>query len=97
MRCEREAPPMQDPASTPPAAPSAALSEGGLVETSEPSLLAQAGFTGLEPELHAELATFEAFFKTFGFKRIHGRVWGLLVLSGCPLSAKEIVHDLSIS
>ena len=97
MRCEREAPPLQEPASTPPAAPSAAPSEGGLVETSEPSLLAQAGFTGLEPELHAELATFEAFFKTFGFKRIHGRVWGLLVLSGCPLSAKEIVHELSIS
>ncbi len=54
-------------------------------------------FPGLEEELHAELATFEAFFKTFGFKRIHGRVWGLLVLSGQPLTAKEIVAELSIS
>ncbi|MEM1451698.1 MAG: MarR family transcriptional regulator [Planctomycetota bacterium] len=54
-------------------------------------------FAGLEPELHAELATFESFFKTFGFKRIHGRVWGLLVLAGQPLSAKEVVQELSIS
>ncbi|MFT6830932.1 MAG: DNA-binding transcriptional regulator GbsR (MarR family) [Planctomycetota bacterium] len=54
-------------------------------------------FGGLEEELHGELATFEAFFKTFGFKRIHGRVWGLLVLSGQPLTAKEIVHELKIS
>ncbi|QDV08079.1 hypothetical protein Poly30_36150 [Planctomycetes bacterium Poly30] len=54
-------------------------------------------FRGLEEELHGELATFEAFFKTFGFKRIHGRVWGLLVLSGQPLTAKEIVQELKIS
>ncbi|MEL6431823.1 MAG: MarR family transcriptional regulator [Planctomycetota bacterium] len=56
-----------------------------------------APFAGLEPELKDELATFESFFKTFGFKRIHGRVWGLLVLAGHPLSAKEIVAELSIS
>ncbi|MEM6672569.1 MAG: hypothetical protein AAF726_06970 [Planctomycetota bacterium] len=54
-------------------------------------------FAGLEPELAGEIGTFESFFKTFGFKRIHGRVWGLLVLAGQPLSAKEIVHELSIS
>ena len=54
-------------------------------------------FPGLEAELKDELATFESFFKTFGFKRIHGRVWGLLVLAGQPLTAKEIVHELRIS
>ncbi|MEM8711864.1 MAG: hypothetical protein AAGG01_13005 [Planctomycetota bacterium] len=54
-------------------------------------------FQGLEEELLAELTTFESFFKTFGFKRIHGRVWGLLVLAGQPLTAKEIVHELTIS
>ena len=67
------------------------------VEVPEPRLVAEAGFEGLEPELHGELATFESFFKTFGFKRIHGRVWGLLVLAGYPLSAKEVVQELSIS
>jgi len=56
-----------------------------------------ASFPGLEPELKDELGTFESFFKTFGFKRIHGRVWGLLVLAGQPLSAKEIVAELGIS
>lgn len=54
-------------------------------------------FPGLEQELKDELGTFESFFKTFGFKRIHGRVWGLLVLAGQPLSAKEIVAELGIS
>ncbi len=54
-------------------------------------------FVGLEQELKDELGTFEAFFKTFGFKRIHGRVWGLLVLSGHPISAKEVVAELGIS
>ena len=55
------------------------------------------GFPGPEQELKDELATFESFFKTFGFKRIHGRVWGLLVLAGQPLSAKEVVAELGIS
>lgn len=51
----------------------------------------------LDPELADELPAFEAFFKAFGFKPIHGRVWGLLVLAGQPLSSKEISSELSIS
>ena len=51
----------------------------------------------LDEPLLAELPTFELFFKTFGFKRLHGRVWGLLVLSGRPLSSREIVEQLGIS
>lgn len=54
-------------------------------------------FVGLDEELRAELSTFEVFFKTFGFKRILGRVWGLLVLAGQPLSNKEIARELGIS
>ncbi|HPF13891.1 MAG: hypothetical protein H6830_10170 [Planctomycetes bacterium] len=54
-------------------------------------------FEGLDPELSEALTTFEAFFKSFGFKRVHGRVWGLLVLAGKPLSSKELVTELSIS
>ncbi|MBI5435393.1 MAG: hypothetical protein HZA52_21340 [Planctomycetes bacterium] len=52
---------------------------------------------GLDAELAAQLPTFEQFFKTFGFKRVHGRIWGLLVLIGRPLSAKEIQLGLSLS
>jgi DNA-binding transcriptional regulator GbsR (MarR family) len=52
---------------------------------------------GLDAELAAQLPTFEQFFKTFGFKRVHGRIWGLLVLIGRPLSAKEIQVGLSLS
>jgi hypothetical protein len=54
-------------------------------------------FEGLDGPLQAELPTFELFFKTFGFKRVHGRVWGLLVLAGKPLSSREISHELSLS
>ena len=54
-------------------------------------------FDGLDPELSEALTTFEAFFKSFGFKRVHGRVWGLLVLADRPLSSKEVVQELSIS
>jgi len=54
-------------------------------------------FEGLDPRLAEQLPTFELFFKTFGFKRIHGRVWGLLVLAGIPLSSKEISQALEIS
>ena len=51
----------------------------------------------IDEPLLAELPTFELFFKTFGFKRIHGRVWGLLVLAGHPLSSKEICDQLGMS
>ena len=51
----------------------------------------------LDPLLAEQLPTFELFFKTFGFKRIHGRVWGLRVLSEGPLSSKEISSALGIS
>lgn len=51
----------------------------------------------VEEALLAELPVFETFFKTFGFKRVHGRVWGLLVLGRCPLSSKEIAATLGIS
>ena len=51
----------------------------------------------LDPELREQLVTFETFFKTFGFKRIQGRVWGLLVLAGQPLSSKDVMAELGIS
>ena len=51
----------------------------------------------LEQPLQDELPTFELFFKTFGFKRVHGRIWGLLVLSDQSLSSKEIASKLNIS
>lgn len=51
----------------------------------------------LDEDLQRELPTFELFFKTFGFKRVHGRVWGLLVLSDRPLSSKEIAAQLEMS
>ncbi|MFT7485594.1 MAG: DNA-binding transcriptional regulator GbsR (MarR family) [Candidatus Paceibacteria bacterium] len=54
-------------------------------------------FEGLDERLAEQLPTFELFFKTFGFKRIHGRVWGLLVLAGVPLSSKEISNALEMS
>ena len=59
--------------------------------------LAPAEFAGLDEPLLAELPTFELFFKTFGFKRVHGRVWGLLVLAGQPLSMREICAALELS
>src|SRR5436190_4687074 len=54
-------------------------------------------FEGLDEPLAAQLPTFELFFKTFGFKRVHGRVWGLLVLAGMPLSSREISSELALS
>ena len=67
-----------------------------------PTAVSPAGTTpephaGLDERLMEQLPTFELFFKTFGFKRIHGRVWGLLVLSPGPLSSKEIASSLGIS
>jgi hypothetical protein len=63
------------------------------MQTHEP----ESDFDGLDDALQAELPTFELFFKTFGFKRVHGRVWGLLVLAGQPLSSREISDQLSLS
>ncbi len=54
-------------------------------------------FSGLDQPLLEQLPAFELFFKTFGFKRVHGRVWGLLVLAGQPLSSREIGEELSLS
>lgn len=51
----------------------------------------------LDESLQAALPAFEHFFKAFGFKRVQGRIWGLLVLSGHPLSSREISTQLSIS
>ena len=65
--------------------------------SSETDLQAAPAFPGLEEPLREQLPTFELFFKTFGFKRIHGRVWGLLVLAGQPLASKEIATELAIS
>jgi DNA-binding transcriptional regulator GbsR (MarR family) len=52
---------------------------------------------GLDEHLAAQLPSFELFFKTVGFKRIHGRIWGLLVLIGRPLAAREISAALALS
>lgn len=65
--------------------------------TSEKPAGAHTEFQGLDAPLAAELPSFELFFKTFGFKRVHGRVWGLLVLSGQPLSMREISNCLELS
>ena len=51
----------------------------------------------LDEHLAQQLPTFEQFFKTFGFKRVHGRIWGLLVLTATPLSAKDISNTLGLS
>lgn len=61
--------------------------------TSEPIL----ALCEADQPLLDELPTFELFFKTFGFKHVHGRVWGLLVLATRPLSSKEISAQLSLS
>lgn len=51
----------------------------------------------VDTELLNELPAFELFFKTFGFKRVHGRVWGLLVLSQHSLSSKDISQQLGLA
>jgi len=63
----------------------------------QPSDSSPIEYVGLDEPLLAQLPTFELFFKSFGFKRVHGRVWGLLVLSGQPLSSREIGQQLLIS
>src|SRR5687768_13247905 len=72
-----------------PPPPAAMASKTALQKTTE--------FEGLDEALAAELPAFELFFKTFGFKRVHGRVWGLLVLAGQRLSSREIADELSLS
>ncbi len=52
---------------------------------------------GLEDALAQQLPQFELFFKTIGFKRVHGRIWGLLVLMNRRLTAKEISESLHLS
>ena len=52
---------------------------------------------GLDHALLEQLPTFEALFKVFGFKRVNGRIWGLMVLAGRPLSSQEISTQLGIS
>ena len=54
-------------------------------------------WAGLDEALAAQLPNFEQFFKTFGFKRVHGRIWGLLVLAGQALSMREISDYLKLS
>jgi len=66
-------------------------------DTPPVAVSSEARFEGLDARLAEQLPTFELFFKTFGFKRIHGRVWGLLVLAGTPLSSKAISNTLEIS
>lgn len=61
------------------------------------SEISPAEFAGLDPELQAQLPNFELFFRTFGFKRVHGRIFGLLVLAGLPLSSREISDTLELS
>jgi DNA-binding transcriptional regulator GbsR (MarR family) len=65
--------------------------------TSPTEAVTPPAFEGLDAPLRSQLQTFEVFFKTVGFKRIHGRVWGLLVLAGQPLSSKEVGTELAIS
>ena len=65
--------------------------------TSPASARQTAAIEGLDPHLAQQLPQFELFFKTIGFKRAHGRIWGLLVLTNRPLSAKEICEALHVS
>ncbi len=51
----------------------------------------------IEPELLGELTVFENFLSRFGFKKIDGAIFGLLVLSKRPVSSEEIQSILEIS
>jgi DNA-binding transcriptional regulator GbsR (MarR family) len=79
-----------------PATDSPATDSPATKETASPPTGMELG-RPIDPELAAEIPAFEQFFKTFGFKRVQGRVWGLLVLSGRPLASKEICEQLEIS
>lgn len=51
----------------------------------------------LDEKLREYLRDFETFFEAIGFKQRQGRVWGMLVLAGRPLSLAEIAEQLGIS
>ncbi|MCY4524366.1 MAG: ArsR family transcriptional regulator [Halobacteriovoraceae bacterium] len=51
----------------------------------------------LAQTLSKEISVFENFFNQFGFKRVDGAVYGLLVLHESPLNASEIEKALSLS
>ncbi len=51
----------------------------------------------MDDALREHLSTFETFFQAIGFKQRQGRVWGLLVLAGEPLSAADIAELLGMS
>jgi DNA-binding transcriptional regulator GbsR (MarR family) len=51
----------------------------------------------MDEVLHEHLNTFETFFSAIGFKSRLGRLWGLLALSGRPMSAAEIASELDMS
>jgi len=44
----------------------------------------------MDEKLREFLPQFETFFEAIGFKQRQGRVWGMLVLAGRPLSLAEI-------
>ncbi|CAG1011800.1 MAG: hypothetical protein KBG84_04280 [Planctomycetes bacterium] len=51
----------------------------------------------LDEKLREHLRDFETFFEAIGFKQRQGRVWGMLVLAGRPLSLGEVAEQLGIS
>jgi DNA-binding transcriptional regulator GbsR (MarR family) len=51
----------------------------------------------MDEVLREHLQMFETFFNAIGFKSRLGRVWGLLALSGKPMSAAEITAELDMS
>ncbi|MCB9894162.1 MAG: ArsR family transcriptional regulator [Planctomycetes bacterium] len=51
----------------------------------------------MDDVLREHLMTFETFFSAIGFKPRLGKVWGLLALSGKPLSAADIAKELDMS
>ena len=51
----------------------------------------------LSKELQEELVGFEEFLGQIGFKRIHGSVYGLLVMAPVALSSAQIEEELELS
>lgn len=89
-----------DSASASRVSPAAHVSQRALSHDVQPGAYATSPappVEGLDENLLAQLPTFELFFKTVGFKRVHGRIWGLLVLAGRPLTQREIGQVLALS